>query len=63
MKCLAHLGLVVQSIVSLTLSLVEDSLSLTVLTKAIVIILVAENFGSFRSAYAPHIFSAKMAVF
>ena len=55
-------GPVVQSIVSLTKSLVNDSLSLLVRLKSSVLIFFAEkNVRSFCSAKAPHIFSAKNA--
>ena len=57
------LGPVVQSIVSLTKSLVNDSLSLLVRLKSSVLIFFAEKmWGAFalqKSAKAPHIFLAK----
>ena len=53
-------GPVVQSIVSLTKSLVNDSLSLLVRLKSSVLICFAErNVRSFCTAKAPHIFSTK----
>ena len=57
-----HQGPVVQSIVSLTKSLVSDSLSLLVRLKLSVLIFFAEKMrGAFalKTAKAPHIFSAK----
>ena len=51
---LCSLGPVVQSIVSLTKSLVSDSLSLLVCLKSSVLIFFAEKMWG-----APHIFSAK----
>ena len=59
-RYLGHQGPVVQSIVSLTKSLVNDSLSLLVRLKSSLLILFAEkNEKSFCTAKAPHIFSAK----
>ena len=58
MSLVKDLGPVVQSIVSLTKSLVSDSLSLLVRLKSSVLIFFAEKmWGAF--AKAPHIFSAK----
>ena len=55
MACVAILGPVVQSIVILTKSLVNDSLSLLVRLNSSVLIFFAEKM----TAKAPHIFSAK----
>ena len=54
-----HQGPVVQSIVSLTKSLVNDSLSLLVCLKSSVLIFFAEKMRGAFTAKAPHIFSAK----
>ena len=59
-KTFTDQGPVVQSIVSLTKSLVNDSLSLLVPLKSSVLIVFAEkNVRSFCTAKAPHIFLAK----
>ena len=58
------LGPVVQSIVSLTKSLVNDSLSLLVRLKSSVLILFAENMrGAFALQKLLTFFRQKMAVF
>ena len=57
---LKHLGPVVQSILSLTKSLVNDSLSLLVRLKSSVLIFFAEKM---RGAFALTFFRQKMAVF
>ena len=60
LEMVIHQRPVVQSIVSLTKSLVNDSLSLLVRLKSSVLIFFAEkNVRSFCTAKAPHIFSAK----
>ena len=57
-------GPFVQSVASLMKWLIEDLLSVLVLTKSIVVIFFAEKVrGAFASLKATHIFSTKMSVF
>ena len=49
-KVAKHLGPVVQSIISLTKSLVEESFSLTVLTKSVAVIFLLKTFLSQNSS-------------